>query len=506
MEFPVYQPFPSEWLTFVLFLLGILLVLGLAEWLRSRLNWSAETSRKTVHILVGVLIFWARFLFISPLPAITLALLFILINLLAFVRGGFQGMHSTRRKSLGTVFYPAAFLILVLIYWNRDPGILLISFLILALGDPLAAQVGETVAHPRRFRVWRDEKSVQGSLSLGIFATLLTVTGLMTLNPLMGLQVPSAGTLLATGIAVGIVSAAAESISWGGSDNLSLPLSAAITLDICLSDQSGSATTFLLWLLIAFILAYGAYRLKVLTLSGTMVAFLLGTFIFGIGGIAWMIPLGIFFLLSSLLSKLGGSRKASAELMYEKSGNRDMMQVLANGGVAGLLAIIWHYTQFDLLYLAFLGSLAAATADTWGTEIGVFSRRPPRSILTFRQVTMGTSGGITMVGTTGAALGSGILTLSGLLVPISTLDPLLKSHTFLAIAFAGVAGALFDSLLGATVQAQYYCETCGKITEKRRHCDVPVARLHQGFQWINNDVVNLACTSMGALLAFLLLG
>ena len=59
MEFPVYQPFPSEWLTFVIFLLGILLVLGLAETLRSRLNWSAETSRKIVHILVGVLIFWA---------------------------------------------------------------------------------------------------------------------------------------------------------------------------------------------------------------------------------------------------------------------------------------------------------------------------------------------------------------------------------------------------------------------------------------------------------------
>ena len=36
-------------------------------------------------------------------------------------------------------------------------------------------------------------------------------------------------------------------------------------------------------------------------------------------------------------------------------------------------------------------------------------------------------------------------------------------------AIAGLGGALFDSVLGATVQATYYCDACRKETERPVH-------------------------------------
>ncbi len=504
MAFPVYQPFQNEWITLGIFFIGILAVIGLAEFIRKKAGWSAEASRKIVHVLVGVLMFWARFLFVSSTPAIVIAVLFIIINAVAIRQESLQGMHGTERFSLGTVFYPLAFLILVIAFWNRDPAILLISFLILALGDPVAAQVGETVKHPRKFTLWKDQKSVQGSFALGITAFIITVIGLPILRNIEGLASPTFPMILLIGFAVGVVGALAESMSFAGSDNLTLPLGAALTLDLLIHFNTAQQWYFYLWFAVAFLFAFTAYKLNVLDLSGTVAAFLLGTFVFAIGGLQWMIPLGTFFVLSSLLSKVGKSKKVIMEKVYEKTSNRDMMQVFANGGIAGIMVIVWHYTQMDLFYYAFLGSLAAATADTWATEIGVFSQQQPRHILNFRPVSTGTSGGVTTIGTTGAALGSGVLTFSGWVIPVGAIHPFFQGNIFLIIVISGILGALFDSVLGATVQAQYQCEKCDKITEKTVHCEKPATQI-RGLKWVNNDVVNLCCTATGALLVILFL-
>jgi len=505
MEFPVYQPFSSDWLTFVLFCFSLFIVMGLAELLRSRLGWTPETARKLVHVLVGVLIFWARFLFVSPYPAALLGILFTIILFVALLRGGFPGMHATNRASLGTVFYPLAFVILVLVYWHRDPAILLISFSILAFGDPLAAQMGESVSHPKLFRVWRDKKSLQGSLALGMFATLFSIGGLIILRSVAGLSIPGIGVLIVTGLSVGLVGAIAEGISRNGSDNLSLPLATALMLDICLHSEPITSLILLIWFIVAIPLTFVALRTQILTLSGALTALLLGTFIIGIGGVKWLIPLITFFLLSSLLSKAGGSKKQTVETLYEKGSNRDMMQVLANGGVAGLLTILWHYFPIDVLYYAYLGSLAAATADTWGTEIGVFSRQPPRSILTFQQVPVGTSGGVTLFGTAGALVGAVVLTLSGWIGYANGGELFFRAAGFGIISLAGLFGALFDSLLGATVQGRFLCPECGRITEKPVHCGIPLTELSTGIHWVNNDLVNLACTTSAAILVLILL-
>ncbi|HFE64799.1 MAG TPA: DUF92 domain-containing protein, partial [Caldithrix sp.] len=78
----------------------------------------------------------------------------------------------------------------------------------------------------------------------------------------------------------------------------------------------------------------------------------------------WTVPVLAFFVTSSLLSKIGRSRKVQFDLIFEKGDRRDAGQVFANGGVAGLLMILFVFVPMHEIYFMYLAALAAAAADT----------------------------------------------------------------------------------------------------------------------------------------------
>lgn len=193
--------------------------------------------------------------------------------------------------------------------------------------------------------------------------------------------------------------------------------------------------------------------MKWLTTGGVVAALAVG------GATAWglgwrgVVLLFAFFISGSLLTRLAGGA----------GGQRNYRQVLANGGLAALAALLGSWPLAA-------GALAAATADTWATEIGAFSPHAPRLITSWRAVAPGTDGGITLLGTAGGAAGACLL--AGLTALLFAPPP----AAFRVVLGAGLVGMFADSLLGATVQGQV----------------------------IDNDVVNFAATATGAATAFLL--
>jgi uncharacterized membrane protein len=118
-------------------------------------------------------------------------------------------------------------------------------------------------------------------------------------------------------------------------------------------------------------------------------------------------------------------------------------------------------------------------------------------------VEVGTSGGVTARGTLAALAGAGLIGAVAAGFSLAGGGTLAQAGALvLAAAIGGVGGALADSLLGATVQAIYRCEACGKVTERhpRHRCGGETRRL-RGWRWLDNDWVNFISSAAGGLLA-----
>jgi len=255
----------------------------------------------------------------------------------------------------------------------------------------------------------------------------------------------------------------------------------------------------LIGFLLAILIAILAWRAGSLSGSGAWAAALTGGLIFGLGGLPWAILLLVFFITSSALSRAFKKRKASLAEKFSKGDRRDWGQVLANGALGAGLAIGYFIPpQREWLWLAFAGAMAAVNADTWSTELGVLSPIPPRLITTGQSVERGTSGGITFMGTLAALGGAGLIGIAAIIFTTGRDWPLSLG----IIILGGMVGSLFDSVLGATLQAIYWCPTCKKETERYpiHTCGSPTSQV-RGWSWINNDVVNFACSLMGAIVA-----
>ena len=120
------------------------------------LGWRPESSRRMVHVGVGLTVAASPAWFSSPGPIYGLAVAFLIGNAVALGRGWFRGMHAIERRSLGTVVFPLALVVALALCWTLDPGrvfVLQAAFAVLALADPAASWVGTRIARPRRVDV-----------------------------------------------------------------------------------------------------------------------------------------------------------------------------------------------------------------------------------------------------------------------------------------------------------------------------------------------------------------
>jgi uncharacterized protein (TIGR00297 family) len=244
---------------------------------------------------------------------------------------------------------------------------------------------------------------------------------------------------------------------------------------------------------LATAIALLAHRARALTAGGAVAAIVTGTLAVAAGW-SWAIVLIAYFVSSTLLSRYRATEKdVRAGGLVEKHGARDAMQVVANGGAFTAMAlgeVVRPNTTWQMLAA---GALAAAAADTWATEIGVLAREQPRSILRWRPVPVGTSGGVTAQGLLAGIAGAVFIAL------VVTLAGWPRSAVAGAVA-GGILGCLLDSVIGASFQSRRWCASCAAPTEQRIHrCGTETTRTG-GISWLENDAVNAIATLGGALL------
>ncbi len=210
-----------------------------------------------------------------------------------------------------------------------------------------------------------------------------------------------------------------------------------------------------------------------------------------------MVLLLFFFVSSTLLSTWrADTRNALLAGMVEKGAARDAWQVGANGAVFALAALGSSLAPATVWNAIGAGALAAATADTWSTEVGTVRGGTPHHILSGGPLPPGASGGITAVGTLAGVIGAVAVTL--LAVALHWRVPPV------AMVAGGISGLVADSVLGATLQERRWCPVCGRMTERRVHSCATPTLVQGGLRGYTNDAVNLTSVILGALVATVL--
>ena len=441
---------------------------------------AGETKRKLVHIGVGGFALLLRFL--DWRGAAALALGAFLFNWQVLPRIGgkqlWRGGEQAQGYPLGILLYPLSVLGLCL-YFRHDLAKAAAVWGLLAVGDGMATVLGQALRGPRL--PWNPGKGWVGLLSFFVFGTL-AASFLMVWTLRLPLTAMLAPQLLALTLPLALLCALVETLPTTLDDNLTVPLTGAVALTLLAEADFGALRAdpalggrLLLGLAVNGVVALGARLAGSLDVPGALSAIFIGTVITGALGLRGFALMAAFFVVGSLVTRLGYRVKAARGIAQEKGGVRGWRNAWANGGVPALLALMAAVAPSDmrLLYLlAYAASVATAAADTCSSEIGKAYGRRTFLITSLRPVPPGTEGAVSLEGTLGGLLGAALV--AGLGASLG----LYPWQAAVLIAVAGLLGSLAESVLGT-------------VAERKG--------------WMDNDLLNALNTALGAVFVLLLL-
>lgn len=350
----------------------------------------------------------------------------------------------------GIIIYPISVLLLILLY-RHDLYIVGAVWAIMALGDGLAGVAGEAIRGPAL--PWNPEKTWAGWVSFVTAGTL----GAYALTRWVAPEI-DAGKTLAVCAATAVVGAVAESMPIRLDDNVSVPLvCGAFMYCAYLLEWPALAGNlpYLRFRIVPAIAVNLAFALLALAMkwanrSGAAMGLVLGVAIYLAYGYKSFLILLAFILMGSIATRIGYAKKTARGVAEGRGGARSWREALANLLAPAFFAVLAIAT-FDqaAFLLALVAALAEAAGDTVSSEIGQWLSGRAYLITTFQEVPSGENGGVSLAGTAAGFAASALVV--GPALGLGLCGSRLITGAGIALA-AAVAGNLFDSLLGATVE------------------------------------------------------
>lgn len=446
-----------------------------------------EISRKIIHILVGNWILITPF-FTNYWTLISVPLIFVVVNYLSTKYKLIKVMERDD-SSFGTVYYAISLFILCTMAYFFEWKILAFSgILIMAYADGLAAVLGNQYGKWKPF-AFAKEKSFVGSFTVFVVTFLISILCLTIFKDFFEIPNISFVNTLVLSLATAMITTFVELIGTDGYDNITVPLFSGMFLSIELYLGLWELN---IYLVLASIILFFAVRKKSLTLSGSVVAFVVALNLYAFGGFWVGISLIAFFLLGSIISKIKNNAKEKAEARQEITGQRSWKQVLANSLPACVL--VWLYYIFpekDYFVLLAISVFAAASADTFSSELGMLSKGKVYDVIGFKEIPAGLSGGVSLAGLLFGIIGSMCIAVFAV--------SLFGIKGFCIATLLGICGTIIDSILGSLFQRKY------KDNEKGLVEYVAGNKKERGFSFISNNTVNLLTLCIVSFIGYLIL-
>jgi uncharacterized protein (TIGR00297 family) len=424
---------------------------------------------------------------LTPFQAAACAVAALAFNLLLLHRVTRRALlrehESERAFSLGIALYPAAVLVLILVFWSRLE-LAAATWALLAFGDGMATVAGVTIGSAPL--PWNREKSWAGFLAFVIVGTFTSALLLRFVqgghnahvgDSFVSASGPDTTFLVLSCLAAALAAAFAESLRTGIDDNALVPLVGGTVLyaaTLVEPDQLAAsapilATNAAIGAGVNAALALSAWAAGGVRRSGAISGWFLGTLLYTFAGWRGFVVLLAFFLLGTATTKIGFAKKAALGVAQEAGGRRGASNVFANGTAGLAFAFLASATPYTALFLlALAAAFATAAADTVSSEIGQAFGRRHFLVTTLKRVPAGTEGAVSLEGTLAGIGASALVAATAFAVGI--------------IDAGGVAAAIVGAFIGTTLESYL-----GATLEARRVVD--------------NEIVNFLNTVAGGLAA-----
>ncbi len=449
-----------------------------------KLGMPKKYSRKMVHVLVG-----AEWIILSHYMGPTyhflvVCLLFTLILGISHFKNLMPMISSENDNAPGTVYYAVGMSIMatICLFVPKMMTPFGIGVFATSVGDGFAGIVGQLVKN-------KNPKIYKNKTIFGFLANVITTLAVAVIFK----YVFTMDITLWQCAVIGIFSAGLELITPFGLDNITTTFGVSL-LAYLFVYVSAIDSYFVPILLTPYIIALVLEK-KVLTRYGLLLALFLDlviSLVFGNFGFTLLLS----FLVGSVIVDKFKKIKVKKDDITKKDDCRDAIQVIANGLIPLVMAVMFAGTYRAVFIIGYIASLAEAFADTAASGFGAFSDKT-YDLFRMKKIKKGLSGGVSVIGTLAAAIGSFFIPAIALLFGVINVKVLIIS------AIAAFVGALFDSMLGSLLQIKYKCAVCGELTEKEIHCKKRTKK-HSGFEFFDNDVVNLTSGLFAAILGIVI--
>ncbi|XP_078431230.1 integral membrane protein (Protein of unknown function DUF92, transmembrane) [Wolffia australiana] len=213
--------------------------------------------------------------------------------------------------------------------------------------------------------------------------------------------------------------------------------------------------------------------------SGILAAFALGTLTWRAFGASGFLIVALYFTIGTAVTKLKIAQKEASGIAEKRRGRRGPASVIGSSAAGCVCALFSIYGAggahlIPLWQLGFVSSFCTKVSDTVSSEIGKAYGKTTYLITNFKIVPRGTEGAVSLEGTIAGILASALLAAAA-----SFLGTIGGRESIICIAASQLAN-IGESVIGASLQDK------------------------DGFQWLNNDVVNVINISLGSILAVLL--
>lgn len=308
--------------------LALGVVLGLIRFVQVRCGWHPELARKCAHIAMGLLCLSFPWVFGSPWHVAAVAVLAVgvlyALRRASFLRGNLgQVLGSVQRESYGEIYFVIS--VALVSFLANDAGrplFYVVPILVLTLADAVGALVGTGYG---RFKYLTDEgsKSYEGSLAF-FFVAFLAIH----IPVLLGTDAGRAESLLVS-LTLALLLTVMEAMAWRGLDNLFIPITTFVLLNMYLDLGITALVQRLLVMLGLCVLALAWRRKTTLTDSAALGGAVFAFIVWSLAGWKWLVAPVLLFLLYTQVGKLRGN----------KVSGRDMQAVIRV--MAGPVAILF---------------------------------------------------------------------------------------------------------------------------------------------------------------------